>query len=118
MSVITSLGRGQSLRKYATCVTDVLLLEVKCKMLRRAKKPEESDLTSTGAFIDTAGEGKKKGKRRMQIEASADTEEEELEALVFGGQPFKRTEVFSEEHTDESEEVNSWKKSVVRRVIV
>ena len=66
---------------------------------------EAGELSSAGAFIDTTGErGKKRKKIPVQVTgAFADREEEELEALVFGRQLFKRVEESGSE-TDSSED--------------
>lgn len=75
----------------------VLLLEFGCKM----SNPLEYDLSSAGAFIDTSGDRNMKGKKTVQEKTREDIEEEELEALVFGKQPFKVAEDPStEEVTD------------------
>ena len=67
-----------------------------------------ADLGSAGAFIDTTGERKKTRKNRVLVEPRGDKEEEELEALVFGG--LKSARVFSEEYDSgecSSEEVRT-----------
>lgn len=64
--------------------------------------PGEHNLSSVGAFIDTSGETNVKRKKTVQEKTRADLEEEELEALVFGRQPFKPAE------DDSSEEVNRY----------
>lgn len=63
--------------------------------------PLEYDLSSAGAFIDTSGDRNMKGKKTVQEKTKEDIEEEELEALVFGKQPFKPAEdSTTEEVTD------------------
>lgn len=63
--------------------------------------PRECDLSSAGAFIDTSGDRNMKGKKTVQEKNRDDMDEEELEALVFGTQPFKPAEDSStEEVTD------------------
>lgn len=75
----------------------MLLLEFECKM----SNPQEYDLSSAGAFIDTSGDRNMKRKKAVQEKTRGDIEEEELEALVFGKQPFKPAEDSStEEVTD------------------
>ena len=97
----------------ATCILGALLFELAYKMLRRAaRKQKDSDLSSSGAFIDTAGDRRKKvEKTKTKVRAELNDEEEaELEALVFGAQPFKPSKTFSDDleersSSEEEEEV-------------
>ena len=82
-------------------------------MLRKRSKTQHTDLSSTGAFIDTTGERKRRTKRRSKRRVEVTEEEErELESLVFGGQPFKPVEPDSGGDVS-SEEVSFWNKSVL-----
>ena len=83
-------------------------LERKTQMLR------SEDLGSAGAFIDTTG-AKRKKKQEYYVRTDITTEEEEqLEALVFGRQPFKprdagrRLSETDSEEEEEQEEVSRW----------
>jgi len=79
-------------------------------MLRSQGK---EDLSSAGAFIDTTG-AKRKKRQEYYVRTDITTEEEEqLEALVFGRQPFKPrdagrrpSETDSEEEEEEQKEVS------------
>ena len=66
---------------------------------------EETGLSSAGAFIDTAGEKRKK-RKKIPVKVSenfSDKEEEELEALVFGKLLFKPAETSGDSDSGESE---------------
>ena len=66
--------------------------------------PATGELGSAGAFIDTTGErGRKRKKIPVQV-AAADTEEEELEAVVFGRQLFRPAAESSSSESDSCEE--------------
>ena len=55
-------------------------------------EPDQTELSSAGAFIDTVGDVKQKRKGKKIIYNELEREEEaELVALVFGRQPFQPT---------------------------
>lgn len=65
--------------------------------------PATGELGSAGAFIDTTGDRGRK-RKKMPVQVAADTEEEELEAVVFGRQLFKPVAESSSSESDSCEE--------------
>lgn len=65
--------------------------------------PATGELGSAGAFIDTTGERGRK-RKKIPVQVVADTEEEELEAVVFGRQLFKPVAESSSSESDSCEE--------------
>ena len=73
--------------------------------MQRENAGEGTDLGSAGAFIDTTGENKRKKTRITHSETFARREEEELEALVFGGRVFQPQGAESSDDSESGDEV-------------